>query len=241
MWRTDAGARIRVAGPSSSDRGRRPQRVSGPWRPVGAGPRPVVSESGCLGMQPEAGGRLHLRLNTVARPTANKYREGKLKSTLKRELKSTRNRQEANARALRGPRRASAGRRGDPPGRCTARADVPRPARRRPKATSKAAGPPGSAVSASTGPAAGPRRIAAPAPASAGVDRRDGGSRRPSGRCPQRSVRAVESSSPRRLATGARGRRHREVALATRLETRTEESNARASRGESRNPQAQRR
>ena len=49
----------------------------------------VFSESGCLGMQPKAGGKLHLRLNTVARPIANKYREGKLKSTLKRELKST--------------------------------------------------------------------------------------------------------------------------------------------------------
>ena len=49
----------------------------------------AVPESGCLGMQPKVGGKLHLRLNTVARPTANKYREGKLKSTLKRELNST--------------------------------------------------------------------------------------------------------------------------------------------------------
>ena len=49
----------------------------------------VFPESGCLGMQPKAGGKLHLRLNTVTRPIANKYREGKLKSTLKRELKST--------------------------------------------------------------------------------------------------------------------------------------------------------
>ena len=46
-------------------------------------------ESGCLEMQPKEGGKLHLRLNTGSRPIANKYREGKLKSTLKRELNST--------------------------------------------------------------------------------------------------------------------------------------------------------
>ena len=33
------------------------------------------------------GGRLHLRLNNGERPIANKYREGKMKRTLKRELK----------------------------------------------------------------------------------------------------------------------------------------------------------
>jgi len=33
------------------------------------------------------GGILHLRLNTGGRPIANKYREGKTKSTLKRESK----------------------------------------------------------------------------------------------------------------------------------------------------------
>jgi len=33
------------------------------------------------------GGILHLRLNTGGRPIANKYREGKMKSTLKRESK----------------------------------------------------------------------------------------------------------------------------------------------------------
>ena len=48
----------------------------------------AVPESSCLGMQPKAGGKLHLRLNTVARPTGNKYREEKLKSTLKIELNS---------------------------------------------------------------------------------------------------------------------------------------------------------
>ena len=46
----------------------------------------LTLESGCLRMQPKVGGKLHLRLNTGTSPIANKYREGKLKSTLKREL-----------------------------------------------------------------------------------------------------------------------------------------------------------
>ena len=45
-------------------------------------------ESGCLGMQPKMGGKFHLKLNTCERPIANKYPEGKMKRTLKRELKS---------------------------------------------------------------------------------------------------------------------------------------------------------
>ena len=39
-------------------------------------------------MQLKMGGKFHLRLNTGKRPIANKYREGKMKSTLKRELKA---------------------------------------------------------------------------------------------------------------------------------------------------------
>lgn len=63
-----------------------------------AGARPIAAavvanaiswESGCLGVQPQSGGKLHLRLNTAVRPIANKYREGKLQRTLKREFKST--------------------------------------------------------------------------------------------------------------------------------------------------------
>lgn len=46
-------------------------------------------ESDCLRMQSKLGGKLHLRLNTCVSPIANKYREGKLKRTLKRELNST--------------------------------------------------------------------------------------------------------------------------------------------------------
>jgi hypothetical protein len=41
-----------------------------------------------LGMQPKMGGKSLLRLNIGERPIANKYREGKMKRTLKRELKS---------------------------------------------------------------------------------------------------------------------------------------------------------
>jgi hypothetical protein len=44
-------------------------------------------ESGCLGLQSKVGGKLHLRLNTDERPIANKYREGKMKRTLKKESK----------------------------------------------------------------------------------------------------------------------------------------------------------
>jgi len=51
--------------------------------------RPVFLESSCLGLQLKWGGKFHLKLNTCERPIANKYREGKMKRTLKRELKST--------------------------------------------------------------------------------------------------------------------------------------------------------
>ena len=40
-----------------------------------------------MGLQPKKGGKFHLKLNIGTRPIANKYREGKMKSTLKRELK----------------------------------------------------------------------------------------------------------------------------------------------------------
>ena len=47
------------------------------------------NESSCLGLQLKLGGKFHLKLNIGGRPIANKYREGKMKRTLKRELKST--------------------------------------------------------------------------------------------------------------------------------------------------------
>ena len=40
-----------------------------------------------MGTQLKLGGTLHPRLNTATRPIANQYREGKLKTTLERELK----------------------------------------------------------------------------------------------------------------------------------------------------------
>jgi hypothetical protein len=40
-----------------------------------------------LGVQLKIGGKFHLKLNMGERPIANKYREGKMKRTLKRELK----------------------------------------------------------------------------------------------------------------------------------------------------------
>ena len=39
-----------------------------------------------MGLLLKVGGRLHLKLNIGERPIANKYREGKMKSTLEREL-----------------------------------------------------------------------------------------------------------------------------------------------------------
>ena len=49
--------------------------------------RVAFEESHCLGVQCKMGGKFHLKLNIGTRPIANKYREGKMKSTLKRELK----------------------------------------------------------------------------------------------------------------------------------------------------------
>ena len=48
-------------------------------------------------MQLKMGGKFHLKLNIGERPIANKYREGKMKSTLKRELNSTWNCWKGNA------------------------------------------------------------------------------------------------------------------------------------------------
>lgn len=64
-----------------------------PCRPLprkgqGARRRRRPPESGCSGMQPQAGGKPHPRLNTGERPIANKYREGKMKRTLRRESKA---------------------------------------------------------------------------------------------------------------------------------------------------------
>ena len=49
--------------------------------------RCAFEESGCLGMQPKTGGKLHLKLNIGTRPIANKYREGKMKRTFEKRVK----------------------------------------------------------------------------------------------------------------------------------------------------------
>ena len=40
-----------------------------------------------MGLERKSGGKFHLKLNMGSRPIANKYHEGKMKRTLKRELK----------------------------------------------------------------------------------------------------------------------------------------------------------
>ena len=64
------------------------QRVRIPFGQGRPSTRDTLKESSCLGMQLKRGGKLHPRLNIGERPIANKYREGKMKSTLKRELNS---------------------------------------------------------------------------------------------------------------------------------------------------------
>ena len=67
------------------------------------------------------GGKLHLKLNIATRPIANKYREGKMKSTLKRELKAREAVERETRSASNVPRRFSRfGRRG---GCCRIRMD----------------------------------------------------------------------------------------------------------------------
>ncbi|WZZ15441.1 hypothetical protein YC2023_108530 [Brassica napus] len=65
-----------------------PERVRAPSCLDPIAPRGTVYESGCLGMQPQSGGKFRPRLNMGERPIANKYREVKMKRTLKRESKS---------------------------------------------------------------------------------------------------------------------------------------------------------
>ena len=48
------------------------ERVRTPWVLGRVTSRGAIDESGCLGMQPKAGGKSHLRLNMDGRPIANK-------------------------------------------------------------------------------------------------------------------------------------------------------------------------
>ncbi|CAN6973212.1 unnamed protein product [Brassica rapa subsp. trilocularis] len=52
-----------------------PERVRAPSCLDPVAPRGAVYESGCLGMQPQSGGKFRPRLNMGERPIANKYRE----------------------------------------------------------------------------------------------------------------------------------------------------------------------
>ncbi|KAG7529170.1 Reverse transcriptase RNA-dependent DNA polymerase [Arabidopsis suecica] len=61
--------------PSQGRLERAPERVRAPSCPDPVAPRGAVYESGCLGMQPQSGGKFRPRLNTGERPIANKYRE----------------------------------------------------------------------------------------------------------------------------------------------------------------------
>lgn len=73
---------------SPFDRGHIPERVRdlcGQWSKL----YDHTLESGCLKVQPKVGDKLHLRLNIDANSIANKYCEGKLQRTLKREFKRT--------------------------------------------------------------------------------------------------------------------------------------------------------
>ena len=49
--------------------------------------RLAFSESRSSELERKVGGKFHLKLNIGLRPIANKYHEGKMKRTLKRELK----------------------------------------------------------------------------------------------------------------------------------------------------------
>ncbi|CAF2043624.1 unnamed protein product [Brassica napus] len=63
----------RRTGPKFLERGAR--EGESPSCPDPVAPRGAVYESGCLGMQPQSGGKFRPRLNMGERPIANKYRE----------------------------------------------------------------------------------------------------------------------------------------------------------------------
>ncbi len=63
------------------------ERVRIPYRSLAARRSACSLESRTLEMVRKMGGNLLLKLNTDSRPIANKYREGKVKRTLERELK----------------------------------------------------------------------------------------------------------------------------------------------------------
>ena len=103
LWPAEAGAPDAI--PSKLTWKGTSKRVIAPYVAESPTAATVFGESGCLGVQPKVGGKLHLKPNNGTRPIANKYHEGKVKSTLERELKRPRNRWEGNACSRTGPRR----------------------------------------------------------------------------------------------------------------------------------------
>jgi hypothetical protein len=73
-----------VAGRSSVEADIREGENPVPGRPCG-GPTRGLLRVELFGIAALPGGTVHLQLHTGERPIANKYREGKMKSTLKRE------------------------------------------------------------------------------------------------------------------------------------------------------------
>lgn len=183
-----------------------PARVSGPHRArASRSKRRVGSRVGSFENAARSRVDRPIRGSTpTARPTANKYREGKLKRTLKRESKRTRNRPKEKK-----PR----GRAGVRPGRSVAdgavlsRDDVPRPSLTVVEEGRDRLG---------AGTEVAPSRNRPPPRAAFG----DASFRS--------LVRVWESD--RRPVRDAQSAAHSAAALATRLETRTEESNACASK-----------
>jgi hypothetical protein len=66
-----------------------PKRVRVPSLLNDVHARFIFFESRSLGLERKLGDKFHLKLNTDKIPIAYKYREGKMKRTLKRELKGT--------------------------------------------------------------------------------------------------------------------------------------------------------
>ena len=83
MW---SGEVLSAAFPGQVSWKRAAERVKLPFLPGNIVPwHKAFCESSCLGLQLKFGGKFHLKLNIGERPIANKYSDGKMKRTLKRE------------------------------------------------------------------------------------------------------------------------------------------------------------
>jgi len=89
MWRLERSIWCGEGAPSSLDWGFSSLEGVRPVRALDPHPPTRSSESVSLRLLTKVGGSPLLRLNTGASPIADKYREGKLQSTLKREFNRT--------------------------------------------------------------------------------------------------------------------------------------------------------